>query len=294
MGRRKSLLIGINYIGSKNQLSGCINDVKNVRKYLVENRGFPTETMVILTDDQTNPQFIPTGANMIAAFHWLISGNQPGDSLFLHYSGHGGQVADPDGDRESGFDASLSTSESRSTFTNGQIDSDKLHKMLVTPLLPGVRLTIIFSLQDNVKKGVQLASMASHLMQGGFNMSKVNEAKQLLAGATSLFNSFKHRHDPQQPDGLGEEKFAEDWESEKRDVWMFSGCKDDQTSADSSFAGQAAGAMSYAFITTMNQNAQQSYLQVLQSTRGLLQDKYSQIPQLSVGDKVDINQIVSF
>lgn len=28
--------------------------------------------------------------------------------------------------------------------TQGQIDSDKLHKMLVTPLAPGVRLTIIF------------------------------------------------------------------------------------------------------------------------------------------------------
>lgn len=41
---------------------------------------------MILTDDQQNPQYRPTGQNMIAAFQWLVTGNQPGDSLFLHYS----------------------------------------------------------------------------------------------------------------------------------------------------------------------------------------------------------------
>lgn len=40
--------------------------------------------------------------------------------------------------------------------------------------------------------------------------------------------------------------------------------------------------MSWAFITTMNRDPQQSYIGVLQSTRGLLMDKYEQIPQLSV------------
>ena len=40
--------------------------------------------------------------------------------------------------------------------------------------------------------------------------------------------------------------------------------------------------MSWAFITTMNSDPRQSYLSVLQSTRGLLKDKYQQIPQLSV------------
>lgn len=40
--------------------------------------------------------------------------------------------------------------------------------------------------------------------------------------------------------------------------------------------------MSWAFITTLNRDPQQSYIGVLQSTRGLLKDKYEQIPQLSV------------
>jgi metacaspase-1 len=36
--------------------------------------------------------------------HWLVEGAQPHDSLFFHYSGHGGQTPDLDGDEDDGFD----------------------------------------------------------------------------------------------------------------------------------------------------------------------------------------------
>jgi Caspase domain len=48
--------------------------------------------MIILTDDSPDQYYQPTGQNMLAAFHWLVTNNYPGDSLFLHYSGHGGLV----------------------------------------------------------------------------------------------------------------------------------------------------------------------------------------------------------
>jgi len=249
MPRRKALLIGINYTGTKHELSGCINDVNNVSRYLVECRGFPHDpaSMVILTDNHHDPRCIPTGHNMLAAFHWLVSGNNPGDSIFLHYSGHGGQVPDPDGDRESGYDDTICPVDFE---RNGQIDSDTLHRALVTPLAPGVRLTVIFDcchsgtaielpyvyrsdehgnvgLVDNIKQGVRLAVTARALLQGGFSMAKVNDAKQLLAGAQSLFQGFKNHHAPVQ-EGLGKEHFVEGWE-EGKDVWMFSGCSPGMT-----------------------------------------------------------------
>ena len=86
-GRRKALLIGINYFGSKSQLRGCINDVKNMSAYLNGNFGYAREDMVILTDDQQNPMSQPTKANMLRAMHWLVKDAQPNDSLFFHYSG---------------------------------------------------------------------------------------------------------------------------------------------------------------------------------------------------------------
>jgi len=75
---------------------------------------------------------------------------------------------------------------------------------------------------------------------------------------------------------------------------MFSGCADDQTSADANISGLATGAMSHAFLNTMRANNQQSYVNVLQNTRELLRQKYKQIPQLSVGGLYDLNQMVSF
>lgn len=70
MPRRKALLIGINYYGTKHQLNGCINDAMNVREFLVRERGFsPSQhDMVILTDapENYNTPFFPTGANLMA------------------------------------------------------------------------------------------------------------------------------------------------------------------------------------------------------------------------------------
>lgn len=70
MPRRKALLIGINYYGTKHQLNGCINDVKNMREYLVRDRGFSyaPQDMVVMTDAPENrgTPYEPTGANMMA------------------------------------------------------------------------------------------------------------------------------------------------------------------------------------------------------------------------------------
>lgn len=99
MPRKKALLIGINYFGSGHELNGCINDAQNVREYLVRERGFSPDQrdMVMLTDAPGNrgTPFYPTGANMLAAFKWLVSGNNPGDSLWLSYSGHGSKLSSP-------------------------------------------------------------------------------------------------------------------------------------------------------------------------------------------------------
>lgn len=83
----------------------------------------------------------------------------------------------------------------------------------------------IVSMVDNVKQGIGLATAAVSLMRGGFSMNKVNEAKQLLAGAQSFFGGLKYRGGPAPTaaNGLGEENFVEDWANERKDVWMFSG-----------------------------------------------------------------------
>ena len=241
------------------------------------------KSQVIMRDDQhTDPRgpFFPTGKNILAAMHWLIS--EPNTCNFLHYSGHGSQVKDPDGDRDSGFDDTIVPVDFES---NGQINSDKLHRTLVSALPANSTLFVIFdcchsgsaielpyvyrsdadgnvSLMDNVKTGVGLLRNASSLIQGGFTMDKLTQAKSLFAGANTFFKQLQHSGDEPKEEGVGEEHFVEDWKSEHKFVTMFSGCRDDQTSADANIEGASVGAMSWAFLDTMKKNPNPTYLNV--------------------------------
>ncbi|KIV79291.1 hypothetical protein PV11_06859 [Exophiala sideris] len=311
MGRRKALLIGINYFRSQHQLAGCIGDVRNMQEFLASRMysNHPRD-MVVLTDD-TDPggPYFPSAHNIIAAMRWLVS--EPETMCFLHYSGHGGQVADQDRYRSSGFDDTIVPVDFE---VNGQIPSSVLHRTLVSAMHPSSTLFILFdcchsgsavelpyvyrtdedgnvNLMDNLKQGAELFGEASHLIRGDTAFDEVGEARHLLAGATSFFRSLKHQYDGDYREGLQEDGDFDAWAQEGKSVFMFSGCKDEQTSADAFINGRHVGAMSWAFLETMklDYNWNISYVQILQNTRDLLQQRYSQIPQLSCGYRFDLN-----
>ncbi|KAI6831992.1 metacaspase [Hortaea werneckii] len=310
--RKKSLVIGINYVGSQHELEGCHQDVHNVREFL-QAMGYSDdqESQVVMRDDQyTDPHgpYWPTGDNMLAAMDWLIS--EPGTVNFLHYSGHGGQVPSDDY-RTSGFDDTIVPVDYE---TQGQIPSGVLHQTLVTKLPPDSTLFIVFdcchsgsavelpyvyrtdqdgnvNLLDNVEAGMRLIGSASHLLQGHLSKAKIGEAKSLLAGATDFLKGLTHQPASVDQYGLDESDTMDSYASEgAKNVWMYSGCRDDQTSADTSIQGSHVGAMSWAFLNSMKEyGPQQTFVQVLQHTRQLLKGSYAQVPQLSVGYEQDLN-----
>lgn len=47
-GTKRAVLIGINYVGQQGQLSGCHNDVGNIKDYLVEKQGFQESNIHVL------------------------------------------------------------------------------------------------------------------------------------------------------------------------------------------------------------------------------------------------------
>merc|ERR1711988_890940 len=141
-GNKKALLIGINYFGQSGELRGCVNDVNNIRS-LLYSRGFSgdPEHMRVLTDDQRDSRGHPTRQNIIEGMHWLVRGAQPNDSLFFHYSGHGSQTYDSDGDEVDGNDETICPVDYNSA---GQIVDDEMNAILVQQLPRGARLTAIF------------------------------------------------------------------------------------------------------------------------------------------------------
>ncbi|KAN0101304.1 Caspase domain containing protein [Tylopilus felleus] len=249
-GRKKALCIGINYTGQKRALHGCINDIKNVKRFLTRNWGFKDGDIVMLMDQTTNPRQMPNRRNIIDAMNWLVKDAKPHDSLFFHYSGHGGQIPDIHGDKTDGFDEVIYPVDYK---TAGVIIDDELHRIMVKPLPRGCRLTAIF---DSCHSG------------------------------TTLDLPFMYHHDGRLKDNhIAERTRATRMSS--ADVISFAACRDDQTSADTVQGGVAVGAMSYAFLTALTRKPVQSYLELLLSVRAIVQPHFQQKAQMSSGHYID-------
>lgn len=90
---RKALLIGINrYRVPGSDLRGCVNDVKNMAAALTAHAGFAAGDIATLTDLEATKKALQAGIRK------LLKGARKGDVLLLHYSGHGANVPDANGD----------------------------------------------------------------------------------------------------------------------------------------------------------------------------------------------------
>ena len=129
---------GINYVGQQGELSGCHNDVLNMKQYIMDVHKFQEENITVLMDDGNHTE--PTRRNMIAAYQKVVNDSESGDVVFLHYSGHGGKMRDQNGDEADGYDETLIPVDYAST---GQIRDDDLYNMLVAPMKEGVFVTSV-------------------------------------------------------------------------------------------------------------------------------------------------------
>ena len=300
-GRKKALLVGINYFGTRSELRGCINDVHNIKQFLMTRFGFADtrDTMLVLTDDQSDPHFRPTRYNMIQAMQWLVRGATQGDSLVFHYSGHGGQTQDLDGDESDGVDETILPVDFEQA---GQIIDDELNQILVRQLQPGVRLTAIMDcchsgssldlpltyLPDGTIKETNaikaLGGSAMDAAQSALRGNPLGAVKSLVSSVSGSITRIT------KPKKTLEEKMNTKG-NYYADAIMFSGCKDRQTSADARIGGVASGAMSYALIAAYTQCPNCSIGLLLYNTRAILRDKYSQVPQLSASRYLDMTRL---
>jgi len=101
-GRRRALLIGINYVGQKGELKACHGDCLNILEYLLNVHGFREEECLVLMDDGLHE--MPTKENIENGMIYLTKYSQPGDVCFVSFSGHGGNAVDLDGDEDDGMD----------------------------------------------------------------------------------------------------------------------------------------------------------------------------------------------
>jgi len=251
-GRRKALLIGINYLNNPNaHLDGCINDTNYLKFMLISKFQYTPTDMLVLTDDQADPLLQPTRANIMNAFRWLVEGAVPGDSLFFSFSGHGGQVPDYNGDEADGLDEVIMPVDYN---TAGPIVDDDIHAYLAMGVPPGAKLTAVMDCCHS-GTGMDLPYEYSTGCQicGSQGVAKVTRG----------------------------------------DVICFSGCRDDQTSADSQALSRVAhtGVLTFSFVKCVeDHHPYLTYSSLLMNMQqAILQKGFKQVIQLSSGKQLDIN-----
>lgn len=250
---RRALLIGINYIGTDYELRGCINDVINMKNYLKTSYGFQDSEIRVMTELSEDSSRQPTKENMLREIDDLVRDATPESRLFFHYSGHGGSEVDKSKDEQDGYDETIYP-------LDGEIVDDEIKKHLIDPLPEGAKLTCIF---DSCHSGTVLDLAYNYRFK-------------TAASVTSYLVS-KDSHYPKS----------------KATVFVFAGCRDDQTSADTFEEDSSQGAMTYGFLKTLKKYSARvkppSYLSFMKSLCIFLKEKgYEQIPQLTTGTKIDI------
>lgn len=296
-GKRKALLIGINYIGQDGELRGCINDVENLKEFIIKWFKYHEDDIVTLTDDQSDPGRRPTKENILRGMKWLVRDAQPDDSLFFHFSGHGGSTEDTNGDEIDGTDEVIYPVDFQEA---GHIVDDDMHEIMVAPLPAGCRLTAIY---DSCHSGTALDLPYVYSTEGKIKEPDLAaEAGQGLLDAVtsyargdmgSVFSSGMGLFKSMMGSGEAQEahEHAKKTKTSPADVISWSGCKDVQTSADTTENGEATGAMSHAFVSSWEQQPGQTYQQLLNSVRTILKNNYSQKPQLSSSHPMDVDVI---
>ncbi|KAL1201197.1 Metacaspase-2 [Cardamine amara subsp. amara] len=239
-GPKRAVIVGVSYKNTKAELKGCINDAQCMKFMLMKRFQFPESCILMLTEEEADPSRLPTKNNITMAMHWLVQGCKPGDSLVFHFSGHGNNQEDYNSDEIDGFDETLLPMD---YATSGVIVDDEINATIVRPLPYGVKLHAIV---DACHSGTVLDL-------------------PYLCRMDRLGQYDWEDHRP--PSGM--------WKGTSGgEVFSFTGCDDDQTSADTPqlSGGAWTGAMTYAFIQAIERGHGTTYGSLMNAMRSTIHE----------------------
>jgi len=280
---KKALLVGINdYAPVGNggpDLRGCVNDVRDMANTLSVLGIVPASpaTMVILTDSRA------TRAAIMAGLRWLVTGAKKGDLLVFYYSGHGSQVIDVGGEEPDGKDETICPHDFASA---GMIKDDDLRAIFAT-LTSGVNLDVIL---DSCHSGTGTRELSALATTPEDQSVAYRYVEPPIDWGFFLDSnpSLPTRGILKQTKG---EKEAVAAPPINQVLWA--GCRDNQTSAETSIGGVYRGVFTYNFckvlrgagITITRKNLD------IQVSRDIRAMGHSQVPQLE-GSRASLTQAV--
>ena len=180
-------------------------------------------------------------------------------------------MRDRNGDEESGMDSCICPLDFE---TSGLIYDDDLRKIF-DKLPSGVTMYIVLD--------------CCHSGTGGDLQFKYEDTSFYNKGTT-----FPSKYVPEEWTLRQTVTQFKNYKKTNANVYLISGCKDNQTSADAFEENEAAGALTYCLLKTLKNNfGNCKWKNLLKDTKCLLQVKrYTQIPLLTSGNAINMEDMV--
>ncbi|GIW86826.1 MAG: hypothetical protein KatS3mg108_1150 [Isosphaeraceae bacterium] len=99
--KSKALIVGIDDYESVSPLRGCVNDTRDIADVLIQVFEFPADSVKVLVDRDVRR------SKLRPLMNWLFEDMAEGDRAVFHFSGHGSQVVDEEGEETDGLDEIL-------------------------------------------------------------------------------------------------------------------------------------------------------------------------------------------
>ena len=247
--KKRAVLVGINYIGTSGELGGCINDVNNIRKMLIDNYEYKAENILTMTDHTSKK---PSYSNIVNELKNLVASDA--DQMYFHYSGHGSYMSDNNNEEIDGKDECLVPIDyNRSGFIR-----DDIIKSIVKNLNVEKKLTMVIdachsATMVDLKHRVDCKSVQ-------LEQNNVDESYLYSKWSYDFEISENHKYNDQ------------------CNVFTLSGCRDSQTSADAWINQKYQGALSYHFMKCLELNKYDL------KTKYLLKDIHCMLKLLPLSD----------
>lgn len=248
-----ALLVGVNhYQMPGNDLQGCVNDVNNMRSLLLS-LGFSVMRIKTMIDKQA------TKKHIMDAMVKMVRGAKAKDHLVFLFSGHGSQVPDTNGDEADRMDEVICPHDF--SWSNYIKDDDW---SFLADLNSRATLDVLF---DSCHSGTGLRAMGdsvakfipypdSILPLPSLKINRTFDLNKMLSSAQSITN-----------------------------VALFSGCRDNQTSADACINSMHQGAMTWSFIKSLREDFLATRSELISSMQEkLTANQYDQVPQLECSE----------
>ncbi len=256
---KRAVLIGIDdYLANDkiSDLNGAVNDVELVKSVLIGKFDFEPENVVSLTNSQA------THKGIIDTIRAHLSQSKPGDVAFIHYSGHGSQMLDTNGDEEDRLDETIVPHDSRQGNVF-DISDDQINSLMqeISAKTPNVVLIL-----DSCHSGTAARALDAAGLERTARFVEA-DLRQPPASTTRALE--------------GEEDI-DDFRLPSANYVLISGSKSNELSNETRFNNVKHGALTYFLMSALQSaGAQATYRDMMEQTSSAVTAHFSdQHPQI--------------